>query len=76
MKGGTSRRSAKSTGGGSRIGARPPARTATMARARSMHGLFVAAGPRIKSGLIVKPFENIHVYDFICAVMGLTPATE
>jgi hypothetical protein len=36
----------------------------------------VAAGPRIKSGMIVKPFENIHVYDFICAVMGLTPATN
>ena len=56
---------------------RPPAGTHGYdARARSMHGLFVAAGPRIKSGVIVKPFENIHVYDFICAVMGLTPATN
>jgi predicted AlkP superfamily pyrophosphatase or phosphodiesterase len=54
---------------------RPPAGTHGYdGRARSMHGLFVASGPRIKSGLIVKPFENIHVYDFICAVMGLTPA--
>jgi predicted AlkP superfamily pyrophosphatase or phosphodiesterase len=54
---------------------RPPAGTHGYdGRAKSMHGLFVASGPRIKSGLIVKPFENIHVYDFICAVMGLTPA--
>jgi predicted AlkP superfamily pyrophosphatase or phosphodiesterase len=44
------------------------------ARARSMHGLFIAAGPRIRSGLVVKPFENIHVYELLCAVMGLTPA--
>ena len=54
---------------------RPPAGTHGYdARARSMHGLFVAAGPRIQSGLVVKPFENIHVYEFICALMGLTPA--
>ncbi len=43
-------------------------------RVRSMHGLFVAAGPRIKSGMVVKPFENIHVYEFMCALLGLTPA--
>ncbi len=44
------------------------------ARLRSMHGLFVAAGPRIKSGVVVKPFDNVHVYDLMCALMGLTPA--
>lgn len=43
-------------------------------RLRSMHGLFVAAGPRIKNGVMVKPFENIHIYEFMCAVLGLTPA--
>ncbi len=43
-------------------------------RLRSMHGLFVAAGPRIKSGMAVKPIENIHLYEFMCAVLGLAPA--
>jgi predicted AlkP superfamily pyrophosphatase or phosphodiesterase len=41
---------------------------------RSMHGLFVAAGPRLRSGLRVPPFENIHVYDLMCELLGLTPA--
>jgi predicted AlkP superfamily pyrophosphatase or phosphodiesterase len=36
--------------------------------------LFVAAGPAFKSGLVVKPFQNIHVYDMLCAILGLTPA--
>jgi len=44
------------------------------ARLQSMQGLFIATGPRIKSGLTVKPFKNIHVYDFMCAVLGLQPA--
>ena len=40
----------------------------------SMRGIFVAAGPRVKRGLVAPGFENIHVYDFLCAVLGLTPA--
>lgn len=44
------------------------------ARLQSMQGLFIASGPRIRSGVVVKPFENIHIYDFMCAVLGLTPA--
>jgi predicted AlkP superfamily pyrophosphatase or phosphodiesterase len=44
------------------------------ARAKSMQGLFVAAGPRFRSGVVVKPFENIHIYELMCAVLGLTPA--
>lgn len=43
-------------------------------RLRSMHGLFVAAGPRIRSGVRVAAFENIHVYDFMCALLGVAPA--
>lgn len=41
---------------------------------KSMHGLFVAAGPRVRRGMVVPEFQNIHVYDFLCAVLGLTPA--
>lgn len=43
------------------------------ARAPSMHGVFLAAGPRIRRGVVAPPFENIHVYEFMCAVLGLTP---
>jgi len=54
---------------------RPPGGTHGYdARAKSMQGLFIAAGPRIRSGIVVPPFENIHVYDFMCALLGLTPA--
>jgi predicted AlkP superfamily pyrophosphatase or phosphodiesterase len=44
------------------------------ARAKSMQGAFIAAGPRLKSGVTVAPFENIHIYEFMCALLGLTPA--
>ena len=44
------------------------------ARAQSMQGLFIANGPRIRHGLKFKPFENIHIYEFMCAVLGLQPA--
>jgi predicted AlkP superfamily pyrophosphatase or phosphodiesterase len=40
---------------------------------RSMHGLFVAAGPRVKPGLVVAPFHNIDVYDFLCTLLELLP---
>jgi predicted AlkP superfamily pyrophosphatase or phosphodiesterase len=43
---------------------------------RSMHGLFVAAGPRLQRGMRVPPFENIHVYELMCALLGLQPATN
>jgi predicted AlkP superfamily pyrophosphatase or phosphodiesterase len=41
---------------------------------QSMQGLFLAAGPRIRAGMRVKPPENIHVYEFMCAILGLQPA--
>ena len=40
----------------------------------SMHALFVAAGPAFRSGQVVAPFGNIHVYELLCAVLGLQPA--
>jgi len=43
-------------------------------RLPSMHGIFAAAGPDVTRGLVAPEFENIHVYDFLCAVLGLTPA--
>jgi predicted AlkP superfamily pyrophosphatase or phosphodiesterase len=41
---------------------------------RNMHAIFIAAGPALRQGVVVEPFENVHVYDFLCAVLELTPA--
>jgi predicted AlkP superfamily pyrophosphatase or phosphodiesterase len=41
---------------------------------RNMHAIFIAAGPAVRQGVVVEPFENVHVYDFLCAVLKLTPA--
>lgn len=44
---------------------------------RSMHGLFIATGPGvIGGGRVVDAFENIHVYDFMCALLGIQPAAN
>lgn len=46
------------------------------ARLKSMQGLFIASGPRLQRGVIVKPFENIHLYNLMCAVIGIEPSTN
>jgi predicted AlkP superfamily pyrophosphatase or phosphodiesterase len=43
-------------------------------RHKSMHGLFLAAGPGVRDGMVVPPFENVHIYNFLCELLGLTPA--
>ena len=41
----------------------------------SMHGILIAAGPAFRSGgLVVDSVENIHVYNLMCAALGLKPA--
>jgi hypothetical protein len=42
-------------------------------RHQSMHGLFIAAGPAFKRGVIVPRFENVHVYELLCRVLGIQP---
>ena len=39
-----------------------------------MHGLFIASGPRFKSGVTVPAFSNVHIYELICRVLGIKPA--
>ena len=39
-----------------------------------MGALFIASGPAFKSGLVVRPFQNIHVYDLMAHILGLRPA--
>jgi predicted AlkP superfamily pyrophosphatase or phosphodiesterase len=39
---------------------------------QSMHGIFIAAGPAFKQGVIVPPFENVNVYGALAAALRLT----
>lgn len=41
---------------------------------RSMHAILIAAGPSFKSGVVIDPVENVHIYNLLCAVTHLTPA--
>ena len=43
-------------------------------RNRSMHALFVAAGPAFKQGAAVRAFENVHVYNALAEILGVPPA--
>ncbi len=40
----------------------------------AMRAIFIAHGPAFKSGLVVEPFQNIHIYNLICRILGLQPA--
>ncbi len=40
----------------------------------SMGALFLAAGPDFRQGVVVPPFQNIHVYDLLAGLLGVTPA--
>jgi predicted AlkP superfamily pyrophosphatase or phosphodiesterase len=40
----------------------------------SMRGIFVAAGPAFKSGVVLPPFENVHIYDALAVALGVMPA--
>ncbi len=40
----------------------------------SMRAIFIAHGEAIKKGKVVDAFENIQVYNIMCAILGLKPA--
>jgi len=40
----------------------------------SMRGIFVASGPSFKNGVVLPPFENIHIYGVLAQALGITPA--
>ncbi len=42
-------------------------------RNQSMHALFVAAGPAFRQGVTVPAFENVHIYNALAGILGLTP---
>jgi predicted AlkP superfamily pyrophosphatase or phosphodiesterase len=39
-----------------------------------MGALFIASGPAFRRGVELPELENIHVYNLLCAALGLTPA--
>ena len=42
----------------------------------TMHGIFLAAGPQIAPAGRIEAFENVHVYPFLAALLGLAPNPE
>ena len=40
----------------------------------SMRGIFIASGPAFKTGIVLDPVENIHIYNLLCAALDLKPA--
>ncbi|MEO5826144.1 MAG: ectonucleotide pyrophosphatase/phosphodiesterase [Gemmatimonadales bacterium] len=40
----------------------------------SMRAIFVSAGPAFRTGVVVDPFQNIHVYSLMTHILGLKPA--
>ena len=43
---------------------------------RSMQAIFIAHGKAFKKGLNAEPFENIHVYELMCKILGIKPAAN
>ncbi|NXT80825.1 ENPP7 phosphodiesterase, partial [Zapornia atra] len=41
--------------------------------AMNMKTIFRAVGPAFKQGLVVEPFESVHVYALLCELLGITP---
>jgi predicted AlkP superfamily pyrophosphatase or phosphodiesterase len=41
----------------------------------SMRGILIAHGPSFKTGgVVLDEVENVHIYNLLCAALGLTPA--
>ena len=36
-----------------------------------MNAIFIAAGPNVRPGVRLKPFENVNVFPFITKILGL-----
>jgi predicted AlkP superfamily pyrophosphatase or phosphodiesterase len=41
-----------------------------------LHGIFIAAGPSFKSGVVIERFQNVEIYNLMARVLGLTPAAN
>ncbi|MFQ5527740.1 MAG: nucleotide pyrophosphatase/phosphodiesterase family protein, partial [Thermoanaerobaculia bacterium] len=45
-------------------------------RLPSMGALLIAYGPSFRAGARIGPIENIHLYNVMCAVLGIEPASN
>ncbi len=43
---------------------------------RSMQGILIAHGPAFRRGVEIDAIENVHLYNLMCAVLKLKPATN
>lgn len=43
-------------------------------REPDMQAIFYAAGPSFRQGITIPSFSNVHVYELLCSLLGLTPA--
>ena len=41
---------------------------------KSMHGIFIAAGPAFRKNYIGKTFANVHIYEMLCKVLDINPS--
>ena len=41
-----------------------------------MRALFLARGPAFGAGVVVEPFQSIHVYALLAHLLGLRPASN
>jgi hypothetical protein len=39
-----------------------------------MRAIFLARGPAFRKGVLVPPFQNIHLYSLLAEILGLEPA--
>ena len=39
-----------------------------------MAATFIAWGPAFRHGVEIEPVENVHIYNLLCATLGLKPA--
>jgi predicted AlkP superfamily pyrophosphatase or phosphodiesterase len=42
----------------------------------SMGATFIARGPAFRRGVTIAPVENVHIYNLLCATLGLTAAAN
>lgn len=45
-------------------------------QAPEMRTIFLADGPAFKNGEVVEPFQSVHIYELMCKILDLEPATN
>jgi alkaline phosphatase D len=43
---------------------------------KSMHGVLMATGPSLKSGLVAPAVENVHIYPLVMHILGVPVTTK